>query len=296
MDIIPVALGLVIALSFGTSDYLSKSMIAQIGTYRTTIYVLALTGLGSLIPGFFLRSVFTVSPLLAIILLMVSSSAFLSFVFMYRAYSKGILSLTAPIVNVYPAFTVIISLLFLGTTLSVEALLALVAIIAGILVVSTSLSDLRKRLFGGRRSLAPGIGSALLAALFFGVSWTGFGFATQRLGYLLPALSMRGSAAVIGMLVAPALRRDIRPTSGRWIWTLLAMGLLETGALVTFSLGLYISPSPTTLPILTTFNGVAAAVTAAYAIVLLKERLEFNHVVGVILLISGVVALSYLTA
>jgi len=36
-------------------------------------------------------------------------------------------------------------------------------------------------------------------------------------------------------------------------------------------------------------------VTVTYAIVILKERLELNHIIGIVSLIAGVVALLYIT-
>jgi multidrug transporter EmrE-like cation transporter len=84
--------------------------------------------------------------------------------------------------------------------------------------------------------------------------------------------------------------------SGGWVRTVLVMATLETVGLVIFSLGVTIAPSPATVPILATFGGISAAVTVAYAIVLLKERLELNHIIGVISLITGVVTLLYLTS
>jgi uncharacterized membrane protein len=296
LNLLPIALGLVLALSFGTSDFLSKGLTARIGAYRTTVYVLALSGFGVLIPGLFLESSYEISPLFVVILLVIAVTTLLSFGFMYRAYNKGALSLTAPIVNVYPAVSLVISIVFLGVSLSVWAILALAVVITGIVLVSTSLSDLRSRFLAGSRVFVPGIGSAFFAAIFFGMSWTTFGFASQNFGYLLPAIAVRGGAALIGLVAAPILKQDFRPVGRKFLPRLLAIVLLEITGVVIFSLGVTIVPSPSTIPILATFGGMAAAVTVAFAVTLLKEKLESNHVVGVTLLIAGVGALLFLTA
>jgi drug/metabolite transporter (DMT)-like permease len=302
LELAPIALGLVLAVSFGTSDYLSKGVTSQIGPYRTTVYILALSGVGMLIPGLFLSSSLVVTPLLALILLTVAVTTLAGFAFMYRAYSRGALSLTAPIVNSYPAFSIIISILFLGATLSAEAVFALVGVIAGIVLVSTSFSDLRRRVSSVGALLSPGVGSALIASALYAVSWTAFGSATESLGYILPVLFVRCVPALIGLAVAPALHQDVRIPAprhtgeGRWLPRLLLMGLLEAVGVTLFSLGVKIAPTPDTIPILATFAGMAGAVTVTYAIILLRERLELNHVIGVFLLIAGVAALLFLTS
>ena len=199
MNIIPLVLGLVLAFSFGTSDFLSKGVTAKIGSYRTTIYVLALSGIGVLVPALVLESSFDVTPFFAGVLALMALTTFLSFASIYRAYNRGMLSLTAPIVNAYPAFSVIISVVFIGVSFSLGAILALAVIIVGIVLVSTSLSDLRKRIFTRNQPFAPGVGSAFLAAVFFGISWTAFGYASQHLGYLLPAIAVRLGAAAVGV-------------------------------------------------------------------------------------------------
>lgn len=296
MNIIPLVLGLVLAFSFGTSDFLSKGVTAKIGSYRTTIYVLALSGIGVLVPALVLESSFDVTPFFAGVLALVALTTFLSFASIYRAYNRGMLSLTAPIVNAYPAFSVIISVVFIGVSFSLGAILALAVIIVGIVLVSTSLSDLRKRIFTRNQPFAPGVGSAFLAAVFFGISWTAFGYASQHLGYLLPSIAVRLGAAAVGVALIPLIKPNMGPVSGKWLPAILVMALLETVGVVIFSLGVTIAPSPETVPILATFGGMSAAVTVSYAIVILKERLEINHIVGVISLIAGVVALLYLTS
>jgi len=295
LNITPFLLGIVMAFSFGTSDFLSKGVTTKIGPYRTTVYILTLSGLGALIPAFFLKSSFAISALYAAVLVLIAATTFLSFASLYRAYNRGMLSLTAPIVNSFPAFSVALSVVFLGVTFSFGAIVALAAIIVGIILVSTSLSDLRRRIFTRNQPLAPGVGSAFLASIFFGVSWAAFGFATQHIGYLLPAVAVRLGGAAVGVALIPVIKPKFPTPSAGWLRTVLVMATLETVGLVIFSLGVTIAPSPATVPILATFGGISAAVTVAYAIVLLKERLEINHIIGVVCLITGVVTLLYLT-
>jgi drug/metabolite transporter (DMT)-like permease len=295
MNYVLIVLGVLLAFSFGTSDYLSKGVTAKIGAYKTTVYLLALSGIGILSPGLFLKSSFVLSPFVILVLVTIAATTFLSFAALYRAYSRGMLSLTAPVVNSYPAFSVLFSILLIGAVFSAEAIAALALVLIGIALVSTSASDIRKRLLSRDGSIAPGVGSAVLAAVFFGASWTLYGYASQSFGYLLPAIAVRFGAAAIGFSLAPAFKQEVRPVFGKPLPRLVLMAILETVGVVLFSLGAIISSTPNAVPILATFGGMAAAFTVLFAIVFLHERPEINHAVGVTMLIVGVVLLVYLT-
>ena len=296
MNPIVIGLGLLISLSFGASDFLSKDVTGKIGAYKTTVYILVLSGVGALFPGLFLKSSFVFSTGSVLLLVFIAVATFLSFGALYRAYSRGLLSLTAPIANCYPAISVVLSVLLLGASFSAGALAAMAAVILGIVLVSTSISDLRKRLFGRGRALAPGVGSAMIAAVFFGTSWTAFGFTSQALGYLLPTIAIRFGAAAVGFGVAPLIKVDARPAFGNSFQRLFVMAMLETVGVVLFSLGAVISGSPEAIPVLATFSGISAAVTVSLAIAFLKERLEINHIMGVVMLVGGVSVLLFLTS
>lgn len=295
MDPIVFALGLLISLSFGTSDFLSKGVTARISAYKTTVYILAISGVVTLFPGVFLKSSFAVSPTSVALLLFIAVTTYLAFWALYRAYSRGMLSLTAPIANSYPAFSTVLSVLLIGASFSAASIAALITVMIGIVLVSTSVSDLRTRLFGRGGALAPGVGSAILSALFFGMSWTAFGYASQTLGFLLPAIAVRLAAGAVGFGVAPILREDVRPAFMGSLPRLSIMSALEASGAILFSFAAIVSSSPDAIPILATFSGISAAFTVCLAIAFLKERLEINHILGIIMLIGGVIFLLYLT-
>lgn len=266
MDLTLLGIGLLISISFGTSDFLSKGVTGRIGAYKTTVYILALSGVGVLFPGLFLKSSFAFSPWSIVVLVFIATATFLAFAALYRAYSKGMLSLTAPIANSYPAFSVVLSVLLIGATFTRYAIVALAIVIVGIALVSTSISDLKMRLSRGK-ILAPGVGSAVVAAFFFGSSWTAFGYESQTFGYLLPAIAVRFGAAAVGFGFAPLLKEDVRPIFSGSFPKLFVMAALETVGVVLFSLAAILSSSPDAVPILATFGGMSAAFTVCFAMI-----------------------------
>jgi uncharacterized membrane protein len=210
LNVLVFGLGALIALSFGISDFLSKKVTGRIGAYKTTVYILAISGVVTLFPGFFLKSSYVFTPFSIALIVFIAVSTYVSNLALYRAYNKGMLSITAPIANSYPAFSAVLSVLLIGASFSIGSGAALATVIIGIVLVSTNVSALRQTGFRRGGGLAPGVGSAIVATVFFGAEWTAFGYATETFGFLLPAIAIRLGAAGLGFSVAPALRPGIK--------------------------------------------------------------------------------------
>jgi drug/metabolite transporter (DMT)-like permease len=290
---VAVVLGIAIAFCFGTSDFLSKGLTGKVGFYRATVYTLATSGALVAVPLLFLGVPRVPSYSGVAVLVLISVSIFIAFLFMYRGYQKGHLSVVSPIVNSFPIFSVIFAVFVLKIELSNEELLALGGVIVGILLVSTDLSALSSSR-GGR--LRPGVPEAVLAAFFFAVGLTSLGYAEETVGYFLPAVAARLGAALVGLLTGLALKQDLKPIGGRLFLRLLAMGTLETTGLLAFILAFFYSSGIAVLPITITLAGMGAVFTVGYALVLLKERVRANYALGILVLITSVAALLYLTA
>jgi len=286
-----IFLGLAVAFCFGTSDFLSKGLSGKVGFYRTTVYTLGLSGILVILPALFFGTPRQPSPGDAALLGFISACAFTGFVFMYRGYQKGHLSVISPTVNSFPVFSVLISIFILNVSVSSNVLLALTGVIAGILLVSTNLSALRS----GRISLTAGVPEALLASFFFGVTYSTLGYAYVTIGYFFPMLAMRLGAATVGLLAGVALKQALRPFGGRPLLNLSLMAILETAGILFFSLAILYS-SISVLPITSTLMGMGVVFTVGLALFFLKERVEASYAAGVLILVVSVAALIFLTA
>jgi drug/metabolite transporter (DMT)-like permease len=289
---VAVILGLVLAFCFGTSDYLSKGLTGKVGFYRTTVYTLAISGAFVLVPALLLGIPVQLSYADSALLALIAVSTFVAFLFMYRGYQKGHLSVVSPTVNSFPIFSVLFAIFVLRIDISLEVLLALAGVILGIILVSTNVSALGS---SRRRSLTPGVPEALLAAFFFAVGFTSLGYADETVGYLFPVLAARLGAASVGLLTGVALKQDLAPFGGKPLFRLLAMGALEATGILAFTLALFYS-TINALPITTTLGGMGVVFTVGYAVVLMKERVGLNYAVGILILVASVGALLYFTA
>lgn len=287
-----VILGLFLAFCFGTSDYLSKGLTGKVGFYRATVYTLATSGALVFVPLLFLGTPRPPSYADVALLALISLSTFAAFLSMYRGYQKGHLSVLSPIVNSFPVFSVLFAVFVLRIDLSFPVLLALGAVIFGILLVSTDFSAPRS----GGRGLTPGVPEAVLAALFFAVGFTSLGYTEETIGYLLPVVAARLGAASVGVLTGMALRQDLQPFGGKPFLRLLAMGALEASGLLAFTLALFYSSTLAALPIATTLGGMGVVFTVGYALILMKERVGPNYGLGILIIVAGVAALLYFTA
>src|SRR5256712_12140328 len=149
MAYLPVLLGALTAFCWGTSDYLSRSSSEKVGHYRTTVYmhVFSTATLILLLP--LLRPDFGVSFELVLALVAVSIVNFIAFIFLYRGFHHGVVSVVAPIAYSYPIITTIFAVIFLGVMLSGLRTLALsAAILRGVLLPTPS-SEVTRYVRGG---------------------------------------------------------------------------------------------------------------------------------------------------
>src|SRR5438445_13571291 len=168
MAYLPVLLGALTAFCWGTSDYLSRSSSEKVGHHRTTVYMHVFsTGLLILLLSL-LRRNFGISFELGITLVAVSIVNFFAFIFLYRGFHRGVVSVVAPIAYSYPIITTIFAVIFLGVMLSGLRTLALAAVILGVLLLSTRFSELGRYLRGaGLVKVMPGVSSSGVAAVAF---------------------------------------------------------------------------------------------------------------------------------
>ena len=218
---------------------------------------------------------------------------FVAFLLLYRAFHRGVVSVVAPVAYTYPAVTTVLSIAVLGTVLSPERILAVVGIIVGVILLSTRFSELARSLGGGARvGPAAGIGSAAGASLFFGTAYITIGYAAGSVSIVIPVMVLRMVAVAAGFALAPVLRQDVRPSRLAISRTTIAIGVLEAAGWLSFTHGITIGEG--SLPIVAAVSGMGGAVATSYGIYFLKERLEPNQMMGVVLSLLGVFTLLYL--
>lgn len=288
-----VATGLTAAFCWGTSDFLSRSQSEKLGYYRTVVYSHATTLVVLLLVTPVVSPELRYTQAMLVVLAAAGGLNFVAFMLLYRAFHRGVISVVAPIAYTYPAVTATLAVLLLGAVLSLDRVFAIAGVIAGVVLLSTRLSEIRTSLAGRRRAnLTAGVGSAVGASVFFGGVYVGIGYAAPSVSVVLPAIMLRTVGIAAGFLLSPVLRQTVRPSRLAFSSTIIAMGVLEAAGFIAFTYGISIPGG--SLPIVAAVSGMGGAVAASYGMAFLRERLELNQLVGVALALAGVFALLYL--
>jgi drug/metabolite transporter (DMT)-like permease len=300
-----ILLGLLTALSWGSSDFIARFAAHRIGALRTTLYMqlagffllsLALPwigGWGHLFDGSGWRP-WAWGALAGLL----NGIATLS---LYRSFEVGKLAIVAPLSASYPALTLALSL-FTGEHLTAARIAGSALIVAGVALVaggektsaesSTRSSDEERGIIGPTPSAAArsGIGWALLAA-------TGFGFLFWLLGTrIIPAVGygatvwmIRLTSSILTAVVILFLRQPIslRRAGPVPVW-LICMGALDTGAFVMSNYGMQIEQ----VSVVTVLTSLYGAVTVALAATILRERISRWQWLGIAAIFTGIVLIS----
>lgn len=292
MSSLPIIIGLVTALCWGTSDFLSRLQSQKVGHYNTTLYMHVTTLVILLILFPFLNPPIRFVLLPVAVLAAAGVLNYLAFIALYRAFHKGVVSVVAPVAYTYPAVTTVVSVVVLGVFVSATRQIAIAAIILGVVLLSMRYSELRNYTRGnGRPALTAGVASAVTSSVTFGLVYVVLGYATPAVGYFLPVLVLRTVGMLTGFALAPLFKESIHPTRASFSRIILVMGLLEAIGFLVFNFG--VSLGSDALPVVTALSGMGGAVAAVYGMSLLKERLETNQLLGALLSIAGVFVLLY---
>ncbi len=218
---------------------------------------------------------------------------FIAFNFLYDAFHRGVVSVVAPIAYTYPVVTTVLSVLILRTIVSTGEALAISAVVFGVVLLSTRFTELGSYIGGkGAPGVRAGALSAVGSSIFFGIAYLGIGYAAPSVSYVLPAVILRAVGTLVGFAAAPFLRQDVKPSRLALSNTIFAIGFLESIGFLAFTYGILAAGG--SLPVVTALSGLGGAVATSYAMVFLKERLETNQVIGVLLAVAGVFLLLYL--
>jgi drug/metabolite transporter (DMT)-like permease len=292
-----ILLGLLTALSWGSSDFLARFASRRIGSLRTTLYM-QLTGLALL--TIFLRRIGGWGHLF-------DGSGWqpwawgafagalnaISTLSLYRSFEVGKLAVVAPLSASYPALTVGISV-FTGEHLTALRAAGIMLILVGVIVVvrgeveSESLASTSQPI--PKKKPENGIGAAMIAAVGFGVLfWLLGNRVVPRVGFASTVWMIRLTSSALTALVVLAMKQPIslprKDTVSLW---LLAMGVLDTGAFVLNNLGMQLEQ----VSVVSVLASLYGAVTVLLSTVVLREKMSRWQWLGIVAIFAGIALIS----
>ena len=328
MQLLGVGLGVTIALLWGLADILATIAARRLRTFKTTFLaqsagLFALLAFGTI--AFwrwhlsFTPTAFALSALMGIFTGLCSTLAYFA---LYRALEVGPVAIVSPLTATNSIFTLLLSALILKEQLTPERKGFVTIGILGIVLASTSLAELRMLLKKPGYSLwSRGVRWAAVGTLAFGTLDFGIGASASIFGWFLPVLWTCFFSIIFLTLISCGKRyqwlfhaqatavpssneetlslslpslEDIaqvrNPLSkiGSGILLALVAGMIETAALLTFSLDTRIATT-----------GITAALASSYALVVMvfgmivyRERLAKNQLFGIVMFMISLFGLS----
>ena len=307
-----ILLGLLTALSWGSSDFLARFASRRIGSLRTTLYM-QLIGLrsahdfsaldwwlGPFVRWLRLEAVGVGRP--AGVLNGISTLS------LHRSFEVGKLSVVAPLSASYPALTVAISV-FTGEHLTVMRAAGIALILVGVIVVvrgevepdnvepdNVEPASIEPDSVSAPSPVAPkkkaasGVGAAMISAAGFGVLfWLLGNRVVPRVGFASTVWMIRLTSSALTAIVIVAMKQPIalRRKDSVSLW-LLGMGVLDTGAFVLNNLGMQLEQ----VSIVSVLASLYGAVTVLLSTVVLREKMSRWQWLGIAAIFAGIALIS----
>ena len=278
-----ILFGLLTALSWGVSDYVATLATRRTGvvTALVSFHVVSTVVLGVAVAASGALDGVTARQLGVLAAFSLVGWAFyLSF---YKALSIGPISIVSPIVSGYGAVTVVLAVVGLGESLNAGQTAAVGVSVAGVLLASSDLGQIRQI----ERQQRLGLLLALVATVAGGGFVLGISLYSEDLGWLGPIFL--GRLFVTGLLLASSARhvnlRELRP--GSTLGLVAGVAILDTAGFVAFNLGVQKAATS----VVATAAAPYAVPTIILGVLLLGERPKPPQWVGIGLVIGGLVLL-----
>jgi drug/metabolite transporter (DMT)-like permease len=286
--LIALIAGLSGMLGWGISDFFAKKTIDKIGALKTLIGMQIIGGLTLLM--FFLLNKQAFPTITGTMLFYVSALALLDgagYLFLYRAFEKGVMSIVSPIAASAAGFSVIVAVFVFKESLSLFGSLGVILIFLGILITSTDLKDLRSSF--SKANLTNGIPEAIAVMFLVGLwfpLWDKFVEGQEWLFWLIALKLTTGTMLCIYFYLTNKEKKLMNGYKSV-IRTLVPVAVLDTIAYLGTTWGYSITTNTTSL--ITVVANAYSLPTIILAYFLLKERINKQQALGIASIIGGIV-------
>ncbi len=272
---------------WGIYDFLGGVYAKQIGPFKSFFW----SQLAGLISVFLLIFVFTISPnipILVIILLPIAAIVYSAgYLFFFKGFEIGNVSIVAASMNLWAVFTMLFAFIFMGQRLSTIQSFGVFMIISGVTLASLNWSDIRNQKF----QLSSGVKETILGAFFFGVFWNISEVISEKIGWLLTTLLVKFGIILFLLLFSFLLKRelDLTKATTKTKCMVVFMGIIEAVAVAIVNYGLTIGDAILITPIASALS----IVTIALAIIFLKDKVTKLQGLGIITAVAGIIVTAF---
>ncbi len=276
--------GLAAALGWGLADFFGAVSGRRIGSIGAVMS-------GQVLSAAFMTAVLvatgtSLAPLGPDVWLVLLNGAAAAFAYLthYKALELGPVAVVSPIGAGYAVVGVVLAIVILGERPTGLALIGAGIAVAGVALVSTDLRKLRD----GIKNHLPGLPWSVAAAVGFGVAGFLLGWIADRAGWVAGLWGSRVAQIVFFLPLVFVFRRELsRLRPGFGLWMALLAGAADILGVVTFSIGSERGLNSIVLA----SSAVFPLIAVALSLIVFKERLVANQIVGIVLVVGGLLLL-----
>ncbi|MBW2632663.1 MAG: DMT family transporter [Deltaproteobacteria bacterium] len=285
--ILSILSGIAGMVGWGIYDFLGGVYAKQIGPFKSFFW----SQLAGLISVFLLIFIFAISlnvPVLVIILLPIAAIIYSAgYLFFFRGFEIGNVSIIAATMNLWAVFTMLFAFVFMGQRLSSIQFLGVLMIISGVTLASINWSDIRNHRF----QLSSGVKETIFGAFFFGVFWNISEIITEEIGWLSTTLIVKFGIILFLLIFALLTKRRLGLGNATFKTKCMValMGVIEAGAVAIVNYGLTIGDAILITPIASALS----IVTITLAIIFLKDKVTKLQGIGIMTAIAGIIVTAF---
>lgn len=279
-EIIGIGLGILAMICWGVSDFFAALAVRKHNVFVVYAWQAMISSLFLLLLSPFIVGSFSLTWPLFFSIFMISVLAISSGYSTYRGLQVGHVSVISPLANSWPIVTVIASIIFLREQLNLYQGIAITIMIIGGLLISFKKEELTNK-----QRLVKGVGWAIIAIFASGIFFIFLDIASTGLGWFLPILLYK---FIILFFIFPIVIKKRKEFVFNHYFLFIGVALFECLALLTYGRAL----SYTFTSLLASFGAFIPLTTAILAGIILKERLDRNQYLGVILILVGIAVIS----
>lgn len=285
--ILSIFLGICGMFGWGIYDFLGGVFSKKIGSFKSLFWS-QLAGLISiLLLAFIFKTEINIS-ILAIILFPIASIVYSAgYLFFFKGFEKGNVSIIAATMNLWAVFTMLFAFIFMGQRLTTTQTIGVFMIIAGATLASIDWSGIGNQ----KLRLSLGVKEAFLGAFFFGVFWNISEIISEEIGWLLTTLIVKFGIAIFLLVFSFTVKQEIGliNISTKTKNMILLMGIIEVGAVALVNYGLTIGDAILITPIASALS----VATIMLAVIFLKDKVSKFQGIGVCMAIVGIIATAF---
>ena len=272
-------------LSWGVADFLAKKAIDKIG-YKTSIVINQVV---AFVPVVIFAILFFKMPSLSIDLDALTAVAGISgifgYIFLYRGFQKGNVSVVAPITASWSVVTTLLAFFLFQEALTPIQIVGIIFVFIGVFFASTNFAEFKNSIKQGRSA---GAIDGIISMIAWGISYALLRPIVSVVGPFMALLLLKLLAmATLFSWTGVTKTKIAFPTKMVFLFIATA-GILDFLGYTTFNLSLTTQLVSIVGPIAAT----APAVTIVLAYFFLKERVVSNQKLGIIAILAGLVLIS----